>query len=364
MHNKYPVANTVPEISPTKRFLRRVGVPAALAATALFSVEAVYSPDSLADTPNGVVHHIYRTGQDGVWLHASPGLSSQKEVVMPEGSEFDVSCWTESDQVRGNKVWLEGTYKGKQGAVTDYYIDDHWNTTQDLTNQGIGECGTTSQPTPQGNANAEGLQPAAPAQPFTSFDRGAAARWALDHAMQAPGISGVDSCTWFASEELGAGGLHQDGEWNLKFHGIESNGHVRHGTDAAWIAPQLAEHLQKLPYVKIEPLGGMNSENNDIPDAKPGDLIAYVWHGDNLPTDLSSLNKVEHMSVVVGPSSPGSSYPLVAEWGNTTATPYKSRGWTYSMKSNGWLQNEPGQHNMFAYLIHIVSENDIDISNH
>ena len=62
---------------------------------------------------------------------------------MPEGSQFNVDCFvTGGDNVNGNRLWLQGNYNGTPGAVTDYYISTKWNTTQDLVNQGIEECGT------------------------------------------------------------------------------------------------------------------------------------------------------------------------------------------------------------------------------
>jgi hypothetical protein len=201
------------------------------------------------------------------------------------------------------------------------------------------------------------LQPAESVKPFVEFDTETAKKWAEANAMATP-PAGIDACTWFASQELKAGGLPQDSTWNLNFEGVNRNG-VRYGTDAAWIAPKLTEYLNTLPYVEVIPLGHMNAGNNNLPKAKPGDLIAYVWHGDNLPTGIESLGNVEHISVIVGNAPNNPQYPLVAEWGRNKPTPYPTRGWTYSMKSKGWLEDEDGQHNMFAYLIHIRTEGDI-----
>lgn len=121
--------------------------------------EEPVSPESTQTVAETLVPHtVYRTGGDGVWLHDSPGLNTPLKVVMPEGSQFNVDCFvTGGDNVNGNKLWLQGEYNGTPGAVTDYYVSTKWNTTQDLVNQGIEECGT--------NPNPPGLQERAPQQP-------------------------------------------------------------------------------------------------------------------------------------------------------------------------------------------------------
>jgi hypothetical protein len=104
--------------------------------------EPTHAEDTQTVAETLVPHTVYRTGGGSVWLHESPGLSTPLKVVMPEGSQFNVDCFVPGgDNVNGNRLWLQGEYKGTPGSVTDYYISTKWNTTQDLVNQGIEECG-------------------------------------------------------------------------------------------------------------------------------------------------------------------------------------------------------------------------------
>jgi hypothetical protein len=64
--------------------------------------------------------------------------------VLPEGVEFVPDCYTLSDDVLGNPVWLHGTSGSVSGWATDYYIDTHWNTLADLDAQGIPSCDATA----------------------------------------------------------------------------------------------------------------------------------------------------------------------------------------------------------------------------
>lgn len=98
---------------------------------------------------SAVPHAVYRTGGEGLWLHDGPGLEAPLMGTMPDGMQFNVDCFVLDDPVNGNPVWLEGTSAdGRHGSASDYYIDTHWDTTQDLVNQGIEQCGTQEQPAP------------------------------------------------------------------------------------------------------------------------------------------------------------------------------------------------------------------------
>jgi hypothetical protein len=87
--------------------------------------------------------------------------------------------------------------------------------------------------------------------------------------------------------------------------------------------------------------------NNAVPDARPGDIIAYKWDGGNRNQDI------DHVSLVVNIAS--GNYPEVAEAG-TNKLPslyvsYPKRGWTYSVNDGTWLQkNHP---KVTAILLHI-----------
>jgi hypothetical protein len=165
---------------------------------------------------SSVPHTVYRTGGDGVWLHASPGLETPRISTMPDGAQFNVDCFVPGqDLVNGNAVWLEGDYNGQRGAVTDYYIDTHWNTTQDLVNQGIEQCGTNPA-LPEDQPKVESYDEPA------GYNRDKAANWALRHAQDVQPTENL--CTWFVSQALIAGEIKEDTEFNDdERHGLLGN---------------------------------------------------------------------------------------------------------------------------------------------
>ena len=314
--------------------------------------------DTLPAAADVGVHHVYDTDGQGLWLHpGSPTLHSGVSDLMADGTEFDPACFRIGAYVDGDNVWQYGinTATGNKGYAADKYIDTNvteGNEVFQLEAQGEPECGTQQSST-ESNGGGEGLQPAETMQSFVSFDRNAAASWALAHAEDTPPNAG--SCTDFASQALAAGGFPQDESWNLNFYGIERNGYVRYGSDDAWITPNFVAYMSSLPYVKVEHLGKMSAQKNDIPDARPGDILVYDWDGDGTP---------DHVDVVVGASESNPEYPLVAGWSEDgfRAVHYNRRGWTWSELHNTWLQDEPGQSNMTVTLLHIETEDDLNIS--
>ena len=141
------------------------GVLLVASGAALLHEEPISTETTQTVAETTVPHAVYRTGGDGVWLHDSPGLNTPLKVVMPEGAPFNVDCFvTGGDNVNGNRLWLQGDYNGTPGAVTDYYIDTKWNTTQDLVNQGIEECGTqaATAPAPEPEQAPQSEQPPTP----------------------------------------------------------------------------------------------------------------------------------------------------------------------------------------------------------
>ncbi len=168
-----------------------------------------------------------------------------------------------------------------------------------------------------------------------TYDRTAAVDWALANA-QDPQGSG-ELCTWFVSEALWAGGLPQTSTW-------------QQGTYAATYVQGLVNYLAaNYPVSWINITGDLTT--NAVPQAEPGDIIVYSWNGN------STLN---HMAFVVGIAS--GDYPEVSEWGQfdftshpwykifNPSSPYVERGWTWSVMSGEWLQQE--HPNMTAYLLH------------
>ena len=290
---------------------------------------------------------VYRTGGDGVWLHESPGLSTPLKVVMPEGAQFNVDCFvTGQDNVNGNRLWLQGSYNGQTGAVTDYYIDTHWNTTQDLVNQGIEECGTQ----PQVQAPEQAPAPRAEPQPRVEsydeppgYDRQKAVSWALAHSQDVQPTENL--CTWFVSQALIAGDIKEDSEFNDdERHGLFGK---YPGPEVAWFVPKLRDYLLKTypesDWIKLD------LAQNSVPHAEIGDLISYDYENDG---------ELDHFAMVTS-ISPGS-YPNIAEQGNVSpgrASKYKERGWTYSpnLSPPNWTQTVRPK--VVAYLLHIEMDN-------
>lgn len=337
---------------PLRKTLGTIAASAVLATGGLVAS----GKEATADTPpDTVAHHVYRTDGDGVWLHDGPGLRTPKEVVMPEGAEFDVQCFNPGgDLVNGNALWLTGSYNGRQGSTADYYVDTHWKTTQDLKDQGIPECGQEAQQ----ESDDPNPQPAETIKPFVSYDRSAAANWALAHATDTPPNAG--SCTWFVSQALAVGGFPQDNRWNINHRRLTTSGE-QYGSDDAWLTPDFLAYMRTLPYVKVEEARQLKTGINNLPDARPGDIIIYDWTNDGYP---------DHADIVTGSAANNPEYPLVSGWSEdgSKALPYNQRGWTWSKKENQYLQlekNSQGEYinwNMSAILIHINSEDESGIS--
>jgi hypothetical protein len=258
---------------------------------------------------------------------------------MPEGARFNVDCWKNGEAVNGNPIWLYGNYNGTPGDVTDYYIDTRWNTLEDLTNQGIPQCGTAS---PRASTSPE---------PVVNghYNRTFAVAWALEHA-QDPQAYGA-MCTWFVSNALWAGGFPKSDLWT-----DQGRYRTAHGTVAAWQVQPFLNYIQQHFSTTWKPLGDMSQ--NAVPEAQLGDIIAYDW-GDG--------HGITHLAFIVD-IAPGD-YPVVAEmgqfdWGTLDwaaskvglypSSPYVKRGWTWSEKDNIWLQKK--EHiagRARAYLLHI-----------
>ncbi|MEA2492398.1 MAG: hypothetical protein QOJ29_309 [Thermoleophilaceae bacterium] len=168
------------------------------------------------------------------------------------------------------------------------------------------------------------------------YDRGAAVRWALDHAGDAQ-FNG-DECTWFVSQALWAGGFPQSTVWTKSgSHGL---GHWP-GSRTAWLVDDLRQYLGANFSVTEEQPIDPSASVEALPDAQPGDILLYSWDGGNT---------YSHMAFVV--DVPSSQSPTVSEMGNTNfglnnylfnaPATYVTRGWNWSAKSSppDWLQNE------------------------
>ena len=175
------------------------------------------------------------------------------------------------------------------------------------------------------------------------YDRSSAAAWALAHAAGPQDFPAA--CTWFVSQALWAGGLPRSDAWTDD--GSHGTFLKRPGTVSATAVEPLLSYLQATypfsQFIYLDP--GANS----VPEAAPGDVLAYDWEGDGL---------WDHLALVTGIKS--GQYPIVSEWGTSGAVEfvnpsaagdYVARGWTYSENSGGWLQEfHP---NMVVALLHI-----------
>lgn len=194
-------------------------------------------------------------------------------------------------------------------------------------------------------------QPTVPTVPNPEYNRLAAVNWALAHA-QDPQTNG-EECAKFVSEALWAGELPQTLQWNNQ--GWYRSGLTWFdGTVTANAAQPLLTYLEQNYSTEWVPLGKMSAGNNNVPEAEIGDIIAYSWNGDGT---------IDHLAFIVGFAEGNPEYPLVAEWGqfanygpgdilNNPTSPYVERGWTWSEINHMYLQQEPGNQGMTAYLLH------------
>lgn len=207
------------------------------------------------------------------------------------------------------------------------------------------DCNTESQP-------ASSNEPT----PYKkSYDGNKAASWAVGHARdpQKYGVNDED-CTWFVSQALVAGGIAQNDIFHLWGHyGFPhipgtNIGSGAPGTATTWIAPKLISYILKT--YPDSTWKELSFDQNNQPDIKPGDIIAYDWYP-------GQGNGIDHLSIVVD-DSPGTQYPEVAEWGNVAETgmsaPYSKRGWSWSQTSNPpqWIAKATGGQAK-AYVLHI-----------
>ena len=143
---------------------------------------------------------------------------------------------------------------------------------------------------------------------------------------------------------LWAGGLARTPEWT------DDGGHgtlrPRPRRIAATTVTSLVEYLQAT--YRVTSYRELDLVGNAVPDAEPGDVIAYDWHG---------KDQLDHLALIVDIAD--GQYPEVAEWGTAdTVNPldggsqdYVKRGWTWPHNEQTWLQNAyPG---VRAHLLHI-----------
>lgn len=343
------VQNTDPRVR-RRRILRVIAV----VMTGLLAVSLATANSSGAVADTVLPQHVYNTGGEGLYLHpAAPGLNTATSELMPDTTEFDVDCFSVSDNVLGDVVWDHGTdaTTGATGWVADYYVDTPVQMGQEvdqLTSLGLFACGSSTQSDTSPGSTVDNSYSGSTT---VSYDRNAAAQWAQDNANASPHFSD-DDCTFFASRALWAGGLPRSPIW----------------TDTAFIdksqprlnsypvpspsrnAAQANALVQYLVYgTGMASMTPIDWSDNTAGGAQLGDLIAFDW---NAPGPDGSI---DHIAIVTGFNADG--YPLVSQHSPGRLNKYWSWDPGLNGSPSGWIQytqahngNEPR-----AYLIHINS---------
>jgi hypothetical protein len=175
------------------------------------------------------------------------------------------------------------------------------------------------------------------------FDRSDTVKWALKNATANQDFPAA--CTWFVSRALWAGGIPRSDAWNDD--GERGTIFKRPGTVSATAVEPLLDYLQDT-YPRSE-LIHLDPKINPVPEAVPGDIVAYDWEGDGTWDHLALVTDIER-----------GQYPVVSEWGTSGAiefvdpgkpSDYQARGWTYSRNSGHWLQKS--YPDMEVALLHI-----------
>lgn len=295
--------------------------------------------------------HITGTDGEGVFIRPEPNTSQPAVGWMPEGASPDYHCFVWGQNINGVPIWFNVTYNGVTGYYASYYDDSSYHSNEELTAKyGIPLCGSSPPPPPASSPPPE-TAPPPPASTgageasglLASYNRVTAVKWARANARDNPPYPA--SCTWFVSLALWAGGLPKTPDWTSS--GSHGRIQKRPGTVAAWAVPDFVDYiLRTYPRSTFTQL---NLRGNRVPAAQPGDVIAYDWYGHSSTRNHANL---QHLSLVTS-IEPGE-YPAVSEWSifdGDQASPYVSRGWTWSAKTHQWLQQE--YRDVQAFLLHI-----------
>jgi hypothetical protein len=309
----------------------------ALALTLLASCcVIVTSASSASATPAPI--SIAGTGGEGVNIRPTPDTSQAPIGWMPEGASPDFVCWTPGENVGGVDVWFDVNYAGVNGYYASYWDNSSYAADGDITAKyGIPQCGQA--------APSDATDPGPWAYSDT-YNGAAAADYARVTVKDPQPFD--EACAWFVSQALWVGGLPEDDTWNENTsHGQFWN--FGQGSPTAADVTLLTNYLlTTYPASRLEQI---NFTTNAVPDAQLGDVIIYVWNGDT--NWMYDGDHDTHMALVTD-ISPGQ-YPDVSEWGDVgeggISPDSPSRGWTYSLLNNNWLQVKYPQ--VIAYLLHI-----------
>jgi hypothetical protein len=329
-----------------RRFLRRI-VTGAMAIVAASTAGVVMHATPAAESSQHIelVANTTRsiTITSDVRIRPAPNTSQQWLTTMPAGSAPMYICYVDGQNVRGTTKWFRIAWNGIKGYYSSVADDVPLALQNNIEgNYGIPRCGTGTDINQGSGSNA--TVTVIPEQRVVEpYNRGAAVQWALNNAQAIRGNMFAD-CTWFVSQALWAGGLHQTSWWN-SYASRQGAVLSQPGTDIARGAPNLVRYLQERFPITATPLNKDRFIRNDVPEAQPGDIIAYDWNW----RENSPDNVIDHLAIVVS-IAPGN-YPEVSEWGTQAVwEPYAKRGWTWSELRHKWLQEDsPDVH---ATLLH------------
>ena len=344
----------------------KIVVGAALAVLAVATLAAgVLMTEKPSEThaASGPQYTVASTAAGGVYSRRTPHTADTPRIpgvgVYP-GDLVTLECGvTDGDPVGpyNNHAWYF-VHDNSRNEV-DFWLNDHYVNSPNAANRlapGVTTCANeSSNPVQQNSAPQHDV-------PNAEYNQLAAVEWALNNAEDPQ--DHPEECAWFVSQALWAGGLPQSAQWNSQ--GSYKSGIPRstyYGSQTANVAPELIQYLEQHFSTQWIPLGHMNAGNNNVPQAKPGDIIAYSWKG---PDPKTGKYTIDHLAFVVGDAVKNPQYPMVAEWGqfnwnflhwpknhwDNPSSGYKERGWTYSELNHRYLQLEKGNQNMTAYLLH------------
>lgn len=272
-------------------------------------------------------------------VRPSPNTTQEPLALMPAGSRPTYICYADGQNVQGTTKWFRIAWNGVTGYYSSVADDVPLSLQGNIEgNYGIPRCGTGADIN-QGSGAGASVTVVPEDRVVEPYNRDAAVTWALNNA-QAIRTNMFADCTWFVSQALWAGGLHQTSWWN-SYSSRQGAVLSQPGTDISRSANDLVRYLKQRFSVAPTTLEGDSEfRTNAVPEARPGDIIAYKWDG---------KDDFDHLAFVVA-IAPGK-YPEVSEWGTQPVwEPYVKRGWTWSAIHGKWLQKDnPG---MTAELLH------------
>lgn len=278
-----------------------------------------------------------RSEEGYVNLRPHPRREGEPIATIPHGATPNYECYARGENVNGTTLWLKVNWQGLTGYYSSYYDNIPLSDQNNMEiYYGLYACDVVDIQNQQ-----------SPEMLFLkgSYDREAAVDWALKNVQNPQPFTAA--CTWFVSQALWQGGLPQTPAWSGDgFHGFRN---IRPGSPMSTTASMLFNYFHGMPW-KFDILqlrGGEEPSRfatGSVPEAEPGDIIAYDW---------GKGEGVSHLALVVEKESNG--YLKVAEWGTVNhagdVVPYKTRGFTWSELSDDWLSAD--KPDMKAWLIHV-----------